>query len=370
MISGELIEILQMGVMGDASDWHIIEGRNISLRVGGVLAEVDFVPSREFMESLMTEIMSKEKILEFRDSHDADFSFQQEGVGRFRANMHQERGHLALALRYVKDRVPPREELGLPKVVHDLTHSSRGIIFVTGITGAGKSTTLACMIEHMNDALQRHIITIEDPIEYSFEDRNCVIEQREIGIDTASFPSALHHVLRQDPDVIVIGEMRDKVTFETALSAAETGHLVLSTLHTMDAGQSIVRILDMYAERERDIVRKSLAGHLRAIICQRLVPCQGSDKRVPAVEVMINTPIIGKLISENRMDKLSLAISASAEDGMIAFDRSLYDLIQKGIISKKEGLAYASNPEALQMNLRGIFLNTDKGSIISELGGG
>jgi twitching motility protein PilT len=369
MLSPELVEILKMGVMGDASDWHIIEGRNVSLRVGGVLAEVDFVCSREFMEGLMTQIMSKEKILEFKDTRDADFSFEEDGVGRFRANMHQGRGHLALSLRYVKDRVPPREELGLPKIVNDLTHSTRGIIFVTGITGAGKSTTLACMIEHMNDMQQRHIITIEDPIEYSFIDRNCVIEQREVGIDTVSFPSSLHHVLRQDPDVIVIGEMRDRVTFETALTAAETGHLVLSTLHTMDASQSITRILDMYAENEREVIRKSLAGHLRAIICQRLVPCHGSDKRVPAVEVMINTPIVGKLISENRTDKLSLAINASAEDGMISFDKSLYELIQRGTISKKDGLAYSTNPEGLQMNLRGIFLNTDKGSIISELGG-
>lgn len=369
MSNAALIEILQMGIMGDASDWHIIEGRNVSLRVGGVLAEVDFMADREFMEAVMHEIMSKEKMLEFKDTRDADFSFEKEGTGRFRANMHQERGRLALSLRYVKDRVPPREELGLPKIVSDLTRSSRGIIFVTGITGAGKSTTLACMIEHMNDTLQRHIISIEDPIEYSFLDRNCVIEQREVGIDTVSFPSALIHVLRQDPDVIVIGEMRDRTTFETALTAAETGHLVLSTLHTMDASQSITRILDMYGETEREVIRKSLSNHLRAIICQRLVPCMRSDKRVPAVEVMINTPIISKLISENRLDKLSLAINASAEDGMIPFDRSLYDLIQQGTISREDGLAYATNPDALQMNLRGIFLNTDKGSIISELGG-
>ncbi len=368
MARSSLFEILQMGVMGNASDWYIIAERNVCLRVGGVLAEVDFMVTRDYMQKVMTEIMSKEKILEFRDARDADFSFEEDGVGRFRANMHQERGRLALALRYVKDRVPPREELGLPAIINELTQSSRGIIFVTGITGSGKSTTLACMIEHMNDTQQRHIITIEDPIEYSFQDRNCVIEQREIGLDTVSFPSALVHVLRQDPDVIVIGEMRDRVTFETALTAAETGHLVFSTLHTMDATQSITRILDMYNESEREMVRKSLAGHLSAIICQRLIPCHGSDKRVPAVELMLNTPIISKLIRENRTDKISLAISASAEDGMISFDRSLYELIQSGVISKKDGLANATNPDALQMNLRGIFLNTDKGSIVSELG--
>lgn len=364
MPSPELIEILQMGVMGEASDWHIIEGRNVSLRVGGTLAEVDFLVTRTFMEELMTDIMSKEKILEFRDNRDADFSFEEPNVGRFRANMHQERGRLALTLRHVKDQIPPRDELGLPAIIHDLTHTPRGIIFVTGITGSGKSTTLACMVEHMNATQQRHIITVEDPIEYSFDDRNCVIEQREIGIDTVSFPSALRHVLRQDPDVIVIGEMRDRVTFETALTAAETGHLVLTTLHTMDASQSIIRILDMYAENEREVVRKSLAGHLKAIICQRLLPCAGSDKRVPACEVMINTPIISKLISENRIDKLSSAINASADDGMLSFDRSIYELIQAKQVSKEDGMDYATNPEALQMNLRGIFLNADKGSII------
>lgn len=364
MFSPELAEILKMGVIGEASDYHIIEGRNVSLRMGGTLAEVDFLPTREFMESLMADIMSKQKVLEFREKRDADFSFEDSGIGRFRGNMHQERGRLALTLRHVKDEIPPRAVLGLPEVIHDLTHTARGIIFVTGITGSGKSTTLACMVEHMNSTQQRHIITIEDPIEYSFDDRNCVIEQREIGIDTLSFPSALRHVLRQDPDVIVIGEMRDRVTFETALTAAETGHLVLSTLHTMNAPQAIIRILDMYSEGEREVIRKSLAGHLKAVICQRLLPCQGADKRVPACEVMINTPIVSKLISENRLDKLGAAINASTEDGMLAFDRSIYQLIQSKQVSESDGLDYASNPESLKMNLKGIFLNEEKGSII------
>ena len=364
MPSQDFIEILKMGVLGGASDWHIIEGRNVSLRIGVTLAEADFLATRPFMEAFMTDMMAPEKVEEFRENHDADFSFEEPGLGRFRANLHQERGRFALTLRHVKNEIPVREELGLPPIIHELTRTARGIIFVTGITGSGKSTTLACMVEHMNDTQQRHIITIEDPIEYSFEDRNCVIEQREVGIDTVSFPSALRHVLRQDPDVIVIGEMRDRITFETALSAAETGHLVLSTLHTMNASQAIVRILDMYSGEEREVIRKSLAGHLKAVICQRLLPCQRSDKRVPACEVMINTPIISKLITENRLDKLSAAINASEEEGMLSFDRAIYHLIQAKQVSKEDGLDYSTNPDALQMNLKGIFLNADKGSII------
>ncbi len=366
MPTSSLHEILVAGAEAGASDWHIREGRNIGIRVSGSLGEIEFLTDKEFMEKVISEIVPPSQLEQYYRIGDADFAFREEGVGRFRANLHKERGRICLSLRFVKDKVPSLAMLGLPDMLHKLAESQRGIIFVTGITGAGKSTSLACMLQHMNDTQARHIISIEDPIEYSFKDNNCIMEQREVGIDTSSFESALRHVLRQDPDVIVIGEMRDRTTFETALMAAETGHLVLSTLHTMNAAQSIIRILDMYNQSEREAIRKSIAINLRAIICQRLVRRTTGKGLVPAVEVLINTPIVSKLISENRMDKLPTAIDAGLDDGMISFNRSLLRLINDGTISEDDGLAASGNPEALRMNLNGIFLNTDKGSIIGS----
>ncbi|OPZ28086.1 MAG: Twitching mobility protein [Lentisphaerae bacterium ADurb.BinA184] len=361
-----LHDVLQAGVEEGASDWHFREGKNVSIRISGNLAEIEFLSPADFLDKAIPQLMSAEKVERFHRSGDADFAFLEDGVGRFRGNLHRERGRLALSLRHVKGRVPPLADLGLPETVHTLAEGIRGIVFVTGITGSGKSTTLARMVEHMNETQQRHIITIEDPIEYSFEDRNCVIEQREIGLDTISFESALVHVLRQDPDVIVIGEMRDRTTFETALTAAETGHLVLTTLHTNNASQSIMRILDLYAQAERESVRRSLSASLNAIVCQRLIPRQDGRGQIPAVEILINTPIVAKLIYENRLDKLPNAIDGGMEDGMVSFNRSLYRLIKSGTISEKEGMDASNNPEQLRMNLSGIFLDTDKGSIISE----
>lgn len=361
-----LHDVLEAGVDEEASDWHIRQDRPITVRIGGAIEEMDFVTDESFLESVVSEIVPSPQMESFYKSGDADFAFEEDDVGRFRVNLHKERGSMALTLRFVKPQVPKREALQLPEMVHKLAESARGIIFVTGITGAGKSTTLASMIEHMNDTQGRHIITIEDPIEYTFEDRSCVIEQREVGLDTESFSSALRHVLRQDPDVIVIGEMRDRTTFETALTAAETGHLVLATLHTMNAPQSILRVLDMYNEYEKEAVRKSLAINLRAIVCQRLVRRASGKGLVPAVEILINTPIVSKLIGENRLDDLSTAIDSGVEDGMISFNRSLLGLIKQELITRENGLAASNNPEALRMNLSGIFLNTDRGRIVGH----
>ena len=361
-----LHDILAAGVEENASDWHIREGLSVGLRMSGSLAELDFKTDRAFLEQAIEQICTDRQKDLFHRTGDADFAFMEDGLGRFRANLHRQRGRLAMTLRYVKAKVAPIDELMLPKKVHKLAESQRGIIFVTGITGAGKSTTLASMIEHINDEQTRHIITIEDPIEYSFTDNNSVIEQREVGLDTESFDSALVHVLRQDPDVIVIGEMRDKLTFETALAAAETGHLVLTTLHTTNAHQSIHRILDMYNQTERESIRKSLSANLRAIVCQRLVRRASGKGLVPAVEIMVNSPIVQKLIAEGRFEKLPDAIEGGMEEGMISFNRSLLKLIQDGAITEEDGLAASNNAEALRMNLSGIYLNSDKGSIISS----
>ena len=259
-------------------------------------------------------------------------------------------------MRLVKTIVPSFEELGLLAQIKKIAESPRGIVLVAGSTGCGKSTTLAAMIEHINSNFKKHIITLEDPIEYAFEDNQSVIEQREIGLDTLSFHHALKHILRQDPDIIMIGEMRDDISFAAAMSAADTGHLVLSTLHTTNASQSITRILDFFKAEEREQIRRQLAGTLRGVICQRMVTTV-DGKLTPALEIMLNTPLVRKLIEENRLDKLPAAIETGADDGMLTFNQSLFNLVKSGRVTEKEALAKATNPQALEMNFKGIFLD-------------
>jgi twitching motility protein PilT len=285
-----------------------------------------------------------------------DFSYNLPDVGRFRTNIFQQRGTWALAMRYVKNRVATFEELGLLESIKGLAESPRGIVLVAGSTGSGKSTTLAAMIEHLNNNFKKHIVTLEDPIEFVFEDNQSVIEQREIGLDTSSFYGALKHVLRQDPDIIMLGEMRDAVTFTAAMSAADTGHLVFSTLHTTTAAQSITRILDFFKADEREQIRRQLAGTLRGVVCQRMVPTV-DGKMTPALEIMTNSPVVRKMIEENRIDKLSAAVETGADDGMITFNQCLFNLVKAGKVTEKEALSKASNPQALEMNFKGIFLN-------------
>ena len=365
MVHSILHDVLTTGVTEGASDWHIRENSNVGLRIDGKLVEVDFLTTQEFLEDATKEIASTVHLETFERTGDADFAFEEEGVGRFRANLHRQRGKMALTLRFVKGETPDIKALGLPEMVRRITDNKNGIVFVTGITGSGKSTTLAAMIGHMNKTSARHIVTIEDPIEYTFDDANCIIEQREVGLDSESFQSALIHVLRQDPDVIVIGEMRSRETFETALAAAETGHLVLTTLHTTTAAQSILRILDMYPSEERDGVQKSLATSLQAIVCQRLVPKAAGKGVVPAVEILINTPIVSKLIYENRLNKLSIAIDGGGEDGMMSLNGCLLKLVNEGLITEELALKTSDTPQALEMNLKGIFLSTDGGGIVN-----
>jgi twitching motility protein PilT len=228
-------------------------------------------------------------------------------------------------------------------------------VLIAGTTGCGKSTSLAAMIEHINNNFRKHIVTLEDPIEYVFEDNQSIIEQREVGLDTESFYTGLRAALRQDPDVIMIGEMRDSVTFASAISAADTGHLVLSTVHTTNASQSIGRILDFFKADDREQIRRQLAGTLKAVICQRMIPTL--DGRVtPACEILLNTPVVKKMLEENRLDKLAAAIETGHDDGMQDFNKAVLDLYNAGKISKEEAMAKAGNAAALEMNLKGIFL--------------
>lgn len=364
MVKTVLHDVLETGVGEGASDWHIREDSTVSFRANGELGEIDYVTDREFMEKLIEQILPPAQQNEFKRSGDADFAFQEEGVGRFRANLHWQRGKYALALRYVQQKVPSLKKLRLPAIILKIAESQRGIVFLAGITGAGKTTTQACMLQHMNKNMTRHIITIEDPVEYTFIDENSVIEQRDVGLDVDTFESALKHVLRQDPDVIVLGEMRDRHSFETALMAAETGHLVLCTLHTLNAPQSLLRVLDMFPEYERDSVRKSLAGNLRAVICQRLLRRASGNGLVPCVEILINNSVARKLITEGKIGKLEGVIESGTSDNMISFNNSLLNLVNEGLISEEEALKASTNPEQLRMNLQGIFLNSDGGKII------
>jgi twitching motility protein PilT len=298
------------------------------------------------------------------EEREIDFSYFVPGVGRFRTNLYQQRGQWCLAMRFVKTQVPSFEELGLLAQVKKIAESPRGIVLVAGATGCGKSTTLAAMLEHINNNFKKHVITLEDPIEYVFEDNQSVIEQREVGLDTLSFHHALRNVLRQDPDVIMIGEMRDDLSFSAAMSAADTGHLVLSTLHTTNASQSINRVLEFFKADEREQIRRQIAATLYAVVCQRMVGTL-DGKSTPALEILINTPMVRKLLEDNRLDKLPAAIETSLDDGMLTFNQSLFDLVKAGRVTEKEAMSKASNPQALEMNFKGIFLDEGRRIISS-----
>jgi twitching motility protein PilT len=349
--------ILQTAVSGGASDVHIKVGGPIIFRINRQLVAIEApVPTESWINKIVDTIVPKHARHRLDEEREVDFSYFVPGLGRFRTNCFQQRGQFCLAMRYVKTQVPSFDELGLLPVIKRIAESPRGIVLVAGSTGSGKSTTLAAMIEHINAHSKKHIITLEDPIEFVFEDNQSVIEQREVGLDTVSFPHALKHVLRQDPDVIMIGEMRDATSFQAAMSAADTGHLVISTLHTTSAGLSCNRILDFFKADEREQVRRQLAGTLQAVICQRMVTTV-TGAVTPALEIMINNGTVKKLIEENRLDKLPAAIETGSDDGMLSFNQSLFNLVKEGKVTEKDALAKASNAQALEMNFKGIFLD-------------
>ena len=349
--------ILQTAVEGGASDVHLKIGTPIVVRIHRQLIAIEAPhPTEEWIDQIIEHIVPKHAKKRLEEEREVDFSYFAPGIGRFRTNLFQQRGQFCLAMRFVKTQVPSFEELGLLPVLKRIAESPRGIVLLAGSTGCGKSTTLAAMIEHINGHGKKHIVTMEDPIEYVFEDNQCVIEQREVGLDTLSFEHALRHVLRQDPDIIMIGEMRDALSFQAAMSAADTGHLVLSTLHTTNAAQSVNRILDFFKADEREQIRRQLAGTLQAVICQRMVGTIAGGM-TPAQEILINTGTVRKLIEENRLDKLPAAIETGTEDGMLSFNQSLFQLVKDGKVSEKEALGKATNAQALEMNFKGIFLD-------------
>lgn len=349
--------ILKTAVEGGASDVHLKIGTPVIYRINRELVAVDCpFPTMDWMNKIVETITPSHLKKRLDEEREIDFSYFLPEVGRFRTNLFQQRSQWCMAMRYVKTHVPSFEDLGLLPQIKKIAESPRGIVLVAGSTGSGKSTTLAAMIEHINSNFKKHMVTLEDPVEYAFEDNQSVIEQREIGLDTLSYHHALKHVLRQDPDIIMIGEMRDSISFAAAMSAADTGHLVLSTLHTTTASQSVTRILDFFQADEREQVRRQLASCLRGVVCQRMIPTI-EGKMTPALEIMLNTPVVKKLIEENRLDKLGAAIETGTDDGMLSFNQALFNLVKAGKITEKEALAKASNPQALEMNFKGIFLD-------------
>ena len=351
-------DILKYAVAQGASDLHVREGKFVRLRVHARLVETNIMTDSYFFEKSFEQIIPEGRFDIYKKEGDLDFAWEEEGVGRFRVNLHRQRGNSAYTFRYVKGRAPTIKEVNLPEILKKIASFRNGIIFVTGTTGSGKSTTMAAMLDYINNTSEQHVITIEDPIEYTFQDNRSFFEQREIGLDAASFDSALIHALRQDPDIIMVGEMRNRETFETALAAAETGHMVLTTLHTKDAAQSISRILDMFPLEERDSIRKSISECLQAIVCQRLAPRAIGQGVVPINEILINTSIVKKLIFDNQLEKVPQAIAGGEEEGMMSFNQCLLKLAKNGDITEETALKFSDTPQQLQMNLKGIFLSS------------
>ena len=354
--------ILQQMIQQNASDLHLKVGRAPTLRVNGDLIGLPMAPlTPEDLKSIAEQTMPPKQIKEFTEHKECDFAIGVPGIGRFRVNVYQQRGTIAYAFRVIPFQAKTTDELQLPEVVKTIAMKPRGLVLVTGITGSGKSTTLASIIQYINENRHANIITIEDPIEFLHRDINCHINQREVGTDTANFGQALRRVMRQDPDVILIGEIRDLETLDTALKAADTGHLVFSTLHTTDATQTINRVLSFYPPHQQAEVRFSLASALQAVVSLRLVPRADKPGRVPACEVLINTPTVRDQIRD--MDKTlnipDLIKEGTVQYGMQSFDQALMGYYSQGIISYESAVFYATSPSEFALRVQGVAGTSD-----------
>ncbi len=353
----EIKSLLEEIVRKKASDLHIKVGTCPTVRVDGELEPLDVEPpTLDEVEAACAQILTPRQKKEFDETHEVDFAFGVPGLARFRANFYRQRGSTAMVFRLIPFDPPCVEELNLPPIISDLALKPRGLILVTGTVGSGKSTTLAAMVRQINEQQRRNVITVEDPIEFLHRDNRCIISQREVGSDTDSFAEALRHILRQDPDVILIGEIRDQLTMSIALTAANTGHLVFSTLHTVDAAQAVNRIISFFPPHQHQEIRFLLSACLQAIVSLRLVPRADMEGRVPAVEVMIATETVKEyLVDANRTEMIKTVITESTtEYGMQSFDQSLLSWYNKGVITLDEALRNASSPTALKIKAKGI----------------
>jgi len=345
-------QLLKLMVDTGASDLHIKVGGPPSIRVSGMLEITDHPPlTAEDVGEVAAAFIPDRLKPQFETKVEVDFAFSVTDVGRFRVNAFHERGNIGMAFRRVTVKEPDIDDLGLPPVVKTLADEPRGLVLVTGTAGSGKTTTLAAMISHINHGRQGHIVTIEDPIEVLHTDDKCVINQREIGIDTNTYADALKHVVRQDPDVVLIGEMRDIETVQAALTAAEMGNLVLSTLHTIDAGETINRIIDFFPPHQQRQIQLMLTSTLRGIVSLRLMPKVGGGL-VPAIEVCVVTATVRELINENKIWKIKEVIEQGEYYGMQSFDQSLIDLYQSGRIALADALAMSANAHDFKLKIR------------------
>jgi twitching motility protein PilT len=337
-------------------------GRPPTIRIDGELEPLEHQPLRpEDLKALAEQLMTPRQVKQFAEEKECDFAIGVPGIGRFRVNVYQQRGSLCYAMRAIPYQARTISELNLPPVLEEVALKPRGLILVTGVTGSGKSTALAAMIQHINENRRANVITIEDPIEFLHRDINSHINQREIGTDTATFGQALRRVLRQDPDVILIGEIRDLETLDTALKAADTGHLVFSTLHTMDATQTINRVLSFYPPHQQGEVRFSLASALQAIISLRLVPRSDKAGRIPACEVLINTAAVRDNIRDmaKTLNIPDLIKEGTVQYGMQSFDQSLMQLYSRGVVSYESAMFYATSPAEFALRVQGVAGTSD-----------
>ena len=356
-------DLLKLAVEAGASDLHIKVGSFPMMRLRGALVPVgnDKRLDHTDVVAMSAKVMSKVHADKFKDANEVDLAYGVPGLGRFRVNVFQQRGTVGMVLRVIPTILKSIDELGLPPVLKAIASEERGLVLVTGTTGSGKSTTLAAMIDYINKTRKAHVMTVEDPIEFLHRDQQSIINQREVSVDTRSFAQALRSALRQDPDVILVGEMRDHETIETALLAAETGHLVFSTLHTLDATESINRIIAVFQPHQQKQIRLQLASVLKGVISQRLMPSADGKSRVPAVEVMVSTAFIRDcIVDKDRTSMIHGAIAqGTSQYGMQTFDQSIFGLYSQGLVTYEEALRWASNVDEFKLKVQGISTTSD-----------
>ena len=367
-------QLLSESAKRGASDLHLKSGSRPIVRVHGHLEAQDDLPpvTRDFMRKTGMSLLGEVRYNALMEGEEMDLAHTVPGVGRFRINVFLCQGDVRIALRHIPDRIPAFEELHLPKVLERLAMERRGMILVTGITGSGKTTTLAAMIDYMNRTRNEHIVTIEDPVEFMHEDKKCIVSQREVGQDSTSFAQALRAALRQDPDVILVGEMRDAETVEVALHAAETGHLVLSTVHTLDATETINRIISIFPPHQEEQVRGQVSGVLQGIISQRLIVRADGKGRVPAVEVLVATGLIRDSIRDaSKTNQIpSIIMAGQAQYGMQTFDQSLLGLYRQELVTYETARDAATNPDDFDLKVKGIFSTGEMTWEVEAPGGG
>jgi len=367
---GKIFDIIRKFLETKGSDLHLRSGCVPYVRINGILQPLEedpqFVFSEEDIKNFVFYITTPQQRQRFETEKECDIGYNFENIARLRMNIFYQRGVINIAIRRIPFQIPNREELNLPEVVYKLAENVRGLVLVTGPAGSGKSTTLACMIDYINSTRAAHIVTIEDPIEFVHKDKKSIMSQREVPYDTNSFISALRHVVRQNPDVILIGEMRDLETMQAALTAAQLGHFVLSTVHTVDAVQTINRIIDMFPPHQQNQVRLQLADTLKGVISQRLLPRKDKKGLIPAVEVLVVTPAVKKCIEERNLGDILNLMKQGKLYGMQTFNQALLELFKKGLVSLEDALQAASSPEDLLLAIKGIESTTGPSQIIER----